>query len=133
MLYDFSKFDVNRNSMPDLVGLYGEYHFNRNKLKVLLDYSKIYGYLEIVDFFTGKPWCGHATFALECLDDIVKTANTIIEEYNNLIECEDCHANKISEITGKVGPDTSLMTSKQLVEFYRKRGFYGEKGFGRVV
>lgn len=133
ILYDFSKFDVNRTSMPDLVGLFGEYKFNRNKLRMLLDYSKTCGYLEIVDFFTGKPWCGHATFALECLDDIVRKANTIIQKHNRLSECEDFYANKIGEIIGSVGPDTSLMTSKQLAEFYMKRGFYGEKGFGKVI
>ena len=133
ILYDFSKFDVNRTSMPDLVGLYGEYNFNRNKLRMLLDYSKIYGCLEIVDFFTGKPWRGHATFALECLEDVVNIANTIIQEHNCLIECEDLWANKISEIIGNVGPDTKLMTKKRLIEFYRRRGFYGEQGFGKIV
>lgn len=133
ILYDFSKFDIHRKSMPDLVGLFGEYKFNRNKLRMLLDYSKSYGYLEIVDFFTGKPWCGHATFALECLDSIVRKANTIIQKHNRLSECEDFHANKISNIIGNLGPDTSLMTSKQLAEFYRKRGLYDEKGFGKVI
>ena len=63
ILYDFSKFDVNRESMPDLVGLYGEHNFNRNKLRMLLDYNKNYGYLEIVDFFTGKSCTTSRPFA----------------------------------------------------------------------
>lgn len=133
ILYDFSKFNVNKNSMPDLVGLFGEYRFNHNKLKMLLDYSNACGHLEIVDFFTGKPWCGHASFALECLDDIVKIVDTLIQEYNDSVENKELHVNKIRKITGRIGPDTGLMTSVRLVEFYRKRGFYSEKGFGKVI
>lgn len=133
ILYDFSKINANKSSMPDLVGLFGEYHLNRNKLRMLLNYSRTYGHLEVVDFFTGRPWCGHGTFALECLGDIVRETNTIIQEYNGLIECKDYHASKINKIAGRVGPDTPLMTTRRLVEFYKKRGFYAEKGFGRII
>ncbi|NFI07555.1 hypothetical protein FDF97_03370 [Clostridium botulinum] len=133
ILYDFSKFNVNRSIMPDLVGLFGEYHINRNMLQMIIDYNGIYGYLKVVDFFTGKPWCGHATFALECLDDVIGETNIIIQKYNDLTDCKDYPVSKINEIIGEIGPDTQLMTSKKLIKFYQKRGFYNEKRFGKVL
>lgn len=133
ILYDFSKFDIDRNKLLEVVGLYGEYHFNRNKLEMSLKYNKTYGNLEVVDLLTGKPTFGHATIALESLDDIVERLNMLIEGYNNFLKLEGNCAKKIKNITGNIGPDTSLMSSIQLIEFYRKRGFYKEGSFGKKI
>lgn len=134
LIYDLSSFNVKNKIMPCLYVFFGGYNKpGCKKLHMDLEYNNYDGTIKVVDIISKKPCCGHATFALKNLNNIICEINKIISKFNNEIKHEELKVKKITRVIGMIGPDTSLMTSKQLVEFYKKRGYYNNNSFGKLI
>lgn len=124
---DISKAISNAGSF-DLYVFNGDYHTQREKLYMYLNYGDNEGKVVIIDFFTHVTRQGHGTFALNNLESILIELNKLITKANEKRDYPEIVPPKelISYVTGTIKPHKRYISLENLKIFYDICGYLDE-------
>lgn len=132
MYCDLNPYDSTIAINPTVYLFFGEYHTWERRLFMYIHYQDMAGALEIPDFRTEKPRCGHGKFVLNNLELIVREYNKRIMKIRERNPDFVIYL-PIEYIHGSIAPNESVISYQDLYNLYDKCGYITDGHLYRKV